>query len=59
MRKEGGTAYIVPDERPPLNRNKEEFWPPGWDAKRRITCERDIFELLEIPYLEPSQRNCP
>ncbi|KAK9805473.1 hypothetical protein WJX72_000290 [[Myrmecia] bisecta] len=60
MRKgEDGRAYIIPDEVPPLDRAKQPFWPPGWGPGCKVTCERDILELLEIPYREPHERNCP
>ena len=52
---------IVPDEAKPLNRETEEFWPPDWDDKsgRCIATERAAFQLLEVPYREPWERDCP
>lgn len=58
-------GVLVPQEAPPLDQNRREFWPPGWDAKdsgkprRQIETERDLWELLQLPYLEPHERNCP
>lgn len=59
MRLKEGMWHIVPDEAPPLDREQKEFWPPGWSAERRIQSEADVFELLEVPYREPWERNCP
>lgn len=53
------TWLNVPNESAPLGRDKKEFWPPGWNAEREVKSERDIFELLEIPWREAWQRNCP
>lgn len=55
---QGDTVWLVPDEGPPLNRNKERSWPAGWNQQRRVSGERDIFELLGVPYRPPSERNC-
>ena len=102
----------VPDDGPPLNRQCQERWPPGWEpaaaagtppcetaadgasaagaaapadmqragtdpaamaaakgassggsgsqgSTRKVRTERDVFELLGLPYREPYQRNCP
>ena len=43
----------------PLDANGADWWPPGWDAGRQIECERDVFELLGVPYKEPWDRDCP
>lgn len=61
LRRMGTNAKLVPDEAPPARRTKEgeEVWPEGWGPGRRVTSERDIFELLGVPYREPSERNCP
>ena len=44
---------------PSLDANGADWWPPGWDAGRQIECERDVFELLGVPYKEPRERDCP
>ena len=44
---------------PSLDANGADWWPPGWDAGRQIECERDVFELLGVPYKEPRDRDCP
>jgi DNA polymerase/3'-5' exonuclease PolX len=54
-----GRVWVVPDEGPPLNRERKAEWPPGWDASRRVKHESDIFELLGVPYHTPNERNCP
>ena len=59
MRKIDGTSYIVPDERPPVDRSGQERWPPGWQPGRRVESERDVFELVGIPYREPHERDAP
>jgi hypothetical protein len=50
---------LVPDESPP-SRDKlgcEDWWPEGWGPGRRVERERDIFELLGLPFREFTQRN--
>ena len=59
MRKEGSRAYLVPDERPPLDREGQPRWPPGWSAERRVQSEADIMELLWLEYRPPHERNAP
>lgn len=44
---------------PSLDANGVDWWPPGWDSGRTIECERDVFELLGVPYKEPWERDCP
>ena len=55
---EGDKVWVVPEEGPPLDRKKQKRWPDGWDQKRRVVREEDIFELLGVPYLPPCERNC-
>lgn len=51
---------LVPESpAPSLDANGADWWPPGWDAGRQIECERDVFELLGVPYKEPWERDCP
>lgn len=57
--KQGGRVWVVPEEGPPLNRAGQPEWPPGWHRDRPVTHERDVFELLRIPYHPPNERNCP
>lgn len=59
LRVEGRDAFFVPYEKPPLNRARQEHWPPGWHADRRVTCEQDIFELMNLPYFPPNERQAP
>jgi DNA polymerase mu len=59
MRKIDGTSYIVPDERPPVDRSGQERWPPGWQPGRRVESERDVFELVGIRYRQPHERDAP
>ena len=60
MRKDKGSWWVIPDDLKPLDRTGGEFWPPGWpDDKRSVDCERDIFDLLEVPWREPWERDCP
>ncbi|KAI3428493.1 hypothetical protein D9Q98_007318 [Chlorella vulgaris] len=54
-----GEVFIVPDERPPTDKDGKEQWPSGWHPGRRVESERDIFELLSLPYREPHERNAP
>jgi DNA polymerase beta thumb len=58
--KRNGKAWLVPCEGPPLNPHNrdEEEWPEGWSSARRVETERDIFELLRLPYRQPSERDC-
>jgi len=28
-------------------------------ARRRVTCEEDVFALLGLPYKRPTDRDCP
>ena len=53
-----GKAWLVPDEGPPINREGEASWVPSWSQEREVTQEQDIFELLQVPYRRPSERNC-
>ena len=48
MREVGGQILMVPDEAPPGNREKKDWWPPGWGPGRRIESQRDLFELLGV-----------
>lgn len=57
--KKDGRVWVVPEEGPPLNREKKPEWPPGWDQHRPVKHESDVLELLGIPYHPPSERNCP
>ena len=59
MRVEGREAFFVPHERPPLDRAGQDWWPPGWHKDRPVTCEADIFELLNLPYRPPHERQAP
>ncbi|GAB4823868.1 hypothetical protein N2152v2_010914 [Parachlorella kessleri] len=59
MRKVGNESFIIPDEKPPLNREGQEWWPAGWSRERKIDRQQDLFELLDIPYREPGNRQCP
>jgi hypothetical protein len=59
MQKMEGESFIVPDERPPIDATGEERWAPGWGPGRRVKTERDVFELLAIPYREPHERDAP
>ena len=59
MRKVGNESFLIPDEKPPLNREGQEWWPAGWSRERRIDRQQDLFELLDIPYREPGNRQCP
>jgi len=59
IRVEGRNAYFVPYEKPPLDRYGREWWPPGWHAGRRVETERDIFELVNLPYRPPHERQAP
>jgi len=44
---------------PSLDADGKDWWPVGWDETRVIVCERDVFELLGVPYKEPWDRDCP
>ena len=59
LRKVGSQVYLVPGERPPLTREGQEWWPPGWGPGRAVETQRDVFELLGLPYREPWERDCP
>lgn len=59
MQKIGGQSFIIPDEHAPVDAAGEERWPPGWGPGRRVETERDVFELLGIPYHEPHERDAP
>ncbi|KAK9820638.1 hypothetical protein WJX81_002025, partial [Elliptochloris bilobata] len=59
MRVVGRNAFFVPMEKPPLNCAGQEGWPPGWHKDRPVTCEADIFELLNLPYRPPHERQAP
>ena len=59
MQKQGNESFVVPDERSPLDKAGQERWPPGWGPGRRVECERDVFELLQVPYREPHERDAP
>lgn len=59
MVKEAGGSYLVPQERPPRRRVGGVGWHPGWSHARAVTKEEEVFELLEIPYRPPIDRNCP
>ena len=50
---------MVPDEAPPRHAGGKPHWPPGWAPGRRVEHERDIFELLGLPYREPHKRDMP
>lgn len=51
----------VPEEAPPADSHKQEFWPPGWaeSGQVSVSSEEDIFALLRIPCWRPEDRNCP
>jgi DNA polymerase mu len=36
-----------------------DWWPPGWDETRVAKTERDVFELLGVPFQPPTSRDCP
>lgn len=55
----GGEAWVVPNEGPPVGKDRAPAWPPGWSAGREVKHESDIFELLGLPYHPPQERNCP
>lgn len=59
MRVVDGAAKLIPDQVPPLLKDGSEGWPPGWGTGRRVRSQRDIFELLSLPYREPADRDCP
>lgn len=59
VREAAGQVVLVPDEAPPLNRQGKEWWPPGWGPGRRAQSQRDVFELVGLPYREPWERDCP
>jgi hypothetical protein len=51
---------------PSLDAEKRDWWPPGWadtdgvwNGIQVVTCEADIFQLLGLPYADPSDRDCP
>lgn len=48
----------VAKDSPPLKAPKQPWWPPGWGPGRRVAEENDIFELLQLEYRHPEDRNC-
>ena len=44
---------------PSRDADGNDWWPPGWDENRRVETERDVFELLGVPYREPNERDAP
>jgi hypothetical protein len=71
FRVERGRVWRVPEDAPPLDLRGREWWPPGWGpggggggeggrggGGRVVRHERDILELLGLPYREPWERNC-
>lgn len=44
---------------PPLDARGNDWWPPGWDANRRVESEADVFQLLGLPHVPPEWRDCP
>lgn len=59
LAKLGDTVWQVPQEGPPIDfTSGHPKWPPGWQQNRPVTTERDVFELLSVPYQLPSDRNC-
>jgi len=54
-----GKSRIVPDEAAPLGKGGKEQWPPGWHPGRKVSTQRDVFELLGVPYREPHERDAP
>ena len=53
-------APQVPQEAPPGDSRKQDFWPPGWAeaGKRTVDSEEDVFALLRIPCWPPEDRDC-
>jgi hypothetical protein len=53
-------ALLVPDEAPPLDRNGNEAWPPGWEDREKVVkTEEDLYGLLGLPCWPPTERDCP
>lgn len=57
LRKVEGRSLLVPDEAAPTDRSGSERWPPGWHPGRRVQSQRDVFELLGLPYRHPQERD--
>lgn len=51
-------SYLVPDEHAPRRKNGRVAWPDGWHPGRKVCLEKDVFELLGVPYHPPHERNC-
>jgi DNA polymerase/3'-5' exonuclease PolX len=54
--KQAHGSRLVPQEGPPKRKDGSESWPPGWSEDRRVRSEKDVFDLLEMPYRPPEDR---
>ncbi len=52
---EGNAPEAQDKQPPPLQQQQQVVVRP---ARRLVETERDIFELLRVPYREPGERDC-